>query len=121
MVDSQSSEEIVKACRIEDYAKEHFNLAQGLFRSNQSIEEAVSFMPTPLSRPLLCMNSSFHHAAIVFNKHLWEYTDSKDKEVELEYGLQQMIALLLVSPPPIVDEVYCQTLKQMTKCESQWV
>ena len=67
------------------------------------------------------MDSSFHHAALVFNKHLWEYTNPKGKGTDLVYGLQQMIALLLVSPPPIVDEAYCQTLKQMTKCETQWV
>lgn len=111
----------MKACRLEDYANSHFNLAQGLFKSNQSIEDALSFNPAPLSRPLLRMNSSFYHAAVAFNKHLWEYTNPKGKGKDLEYGLQQIVALLLVSPPPIADEIYCQTLKQMTKCETQWV
>ena len=65
------------------------------------------------------MDPSFHHAAIVFNKHLWEYTDPKEKGARFEPCLQHMIALLLVSPPVVVDEFYCQTLKQMTKCETQ--
>lgn len=97
----------------------HFNLHGGFYRKSTSIHNALVFDPNPLSHPLLKMDKAFQHAALVFNHHLWHYTDISLGEKEPEVHLPKMIALLLVASPLLVDEIYCQVIKQMTECSNQ--
>ena len=84
-----------------------------------SIHKALVFEPHPLSHPLLKMDRTFHSAALLFNQHLWNYTDSSLGSKDPESHLPKMIALLLIDPPLLVDELYCQVVKQMTECSNQ--
>ena len=108
---------ITKAYLMEEYAKEHFQQRQGFFSFTKTpIQNLLTFSSTPLQYPLTKIHRILFLDAFEFNKRLWEYTDLHRFVNDRFASLKRMLFLLLLSPSSLVDEYYCQVIKQMTAC-----
>ena len=115
----RKSQRTLKVCHMDEYAATHFNLSRGWLHSKLDVRQALSFSEAPLEQPLLNVESKFTHMALMLNEFIWSYTKPNPREPCPQKYIQQLIALLMMSPPILVDECYCQTLKQMTGCNTQ--
>ena len=106
---------------MEEYAVEHFNRKHGWLHGEESVESLLAHSDEPLKYPLLKMDSELERCALLLNKEIHEYTDGKKKREDSAERIRRMIALLLLSPAVLVDECYCQLMKHMTKCHTQYV
>lgn len=112
---------VVKACYIEEYAARYFNRKHGWLQREESIESLLSHSSELLKYPLLKMDSQLGRCALIINKEIHDYTEGKRNRNESAECIRRMIALLLLSPVVLVDECYCQLIKQMTKCHTQYL
>ena len=103
-----------KAYYFKDYARQHFNLRRSFFREI-SVDELLHHDGKELQQPLLKMNPGLFKIALLVNHHIHSYCDDRQKE-----HIQRIIAYLLLSPEIMTDECYCQLLKQLTNCKSQY-
>ena len=102
---------------MEEYAKDHFQQKHGLFSFTRiSIHDLITFSDKPLQYPLCKIHHSLVIEALEFNKYLWEYTDLHRLVKDRFVSINNLLYLLLRSPTPLVDEYYCQVIKQMTGC-----
>lgn len=120
-VESAETVQLVKAHYMEEYAVEHFNRKHGWLHGEESVESLLAHSDEPLKYPLLKMDSELERCALLLNKEIHEYTDGKKKREDNAECIRRMIALLLLSPAVLVDECYCQLMKHMTKCHTQYV
>ena len=104
---------------MDEFAANHFNLSRGWLHSKLDVRQALSFSEERLQQPLLNVESKFTHMALMINEFIWSYTKPKRGETSPQKYIQQLIALIMMSPPILLDECYCQTLKQMTGCNTQ--
>ena len=117
--DENKNRLFTKAHHFAEYAEEHFNLSRGWFRGSYSLRQALAFSEERLERPLLRMGANYTYQALIINKLIWLYTKQDPLVASPEIYIQQLIALLLLSPPILTDECYCQAMKQMTSCNTQ--
>ena len=115
----RKSQRVLKVCHMDEYAATHFHLSRGWLHSKLDVRQALSFSDAPLEQPLLNIESKFVHMALMLNEFIWSYTKPNPRETCPQKYIQQLIALLMLSPPILLDECYCQTLKQMTGCNTQ--
>ena len=120
-VESAETVQLVKAHYKEEYAVEHFNRKHGWLHGEESVESLLAHSDEPLKYPLLKKDSELERCALLLNKEIHEYTDGKKKREDNAECIRRMIALLLLSPAVLVDECYCQLMKHMTKCHTQYV
>lgn len=110
----------VKPFQMEDYAKKNYQQRRGFFSFRKTpIDELLSFSNKPINYPLRRMSYSYSSIAITFNQDIWDYTDVSRFVENRNSCLRHLIFILIASPPPLVDEYYCQVIKQMTKCPTQ--
>lgn len=114
-----NTQRTLKVCHMDDFASTHFNLYRGWLHSKLDVHQALSFSKEPLQQPLLNVESKYTHMALMINEFIWSYTKPDPRETCPQKFIQQLIALLMMSPPILLDECYCQTLKQMTGCDTQ--
>ena len=108
---------ITKAYLMEEYAKDHFLQKHGFFSFTKiPIQELLTFSSTPLQYPLCKIHRTFFSEALEFNHFLWDYTDLHRLVKNRFASLRNIIFRILVSPLSLVDEYYCQVMKQMTGC-----
>ena len=117
--DENQNRLFTKAHHFSEYAEKHFNLSRGWFRSSCPLRQALAFSEDRLERPLLQMETNYTYQALIINKLIWLYTKHDPLVASPEIYIQQLISLLLLSPPILIDECYCQTMKQMTSCNTQ--
>lgn len=115
----RKSQRTIKVCHMDEFAANHFNLSRGWLHSKLDVRQALSFSEERLQQPLLNVESKFTHMALMINEFIWSYTKPKRGETSPQKYIQQLIALIMMSPPILLDECYCQTLKQMTGCNTQ--
>lgn len=106
-------EKEVKACYMEEFASKHYDRRKGLFRKH-SLESLLSYNPDELTQPLLLMKSDLSHIALRINHLIHLYLKTHKNEY-----IQKIIAYCLISPAILIDECYCQLVKQLSRCNLQ--
>lgn len=106
-------EHVVKAYYMEEYASNHYDRKKGFFRK-YSLESLLSYDPNELTQPLLLMESNLSHIALKINHFIHLYLKTQKNDY-----IQKIIAYCLVSPVILIDECYCQLLKQLSRCNLQ--
>ena len=66
------------------------------------------------------MDKNYNRTALLLNKEIQTITRGKRDNEGDDECIRRIIALLLLSPEVLIDECYCQLMKQMTKCHTQY-
>ena len=118
--ENTSTTQPMKAFYLEEYAETHFNRGNGWLSREEPIDSLLAYSEDTLSRPLLKMDKSYNRTALLLNKEIQSVTQGKRGNEGDDECIQRIIALLLLSPKVLIDECYCQLMKQMTKCHTQY-
>jgi hypothetical protein len=101
---------------LESYAEARYNFdRKGLFNTRTSLDKLLSWKNDLISSPLHDFDPSLKEDSIQLFKNITGYMGDRHSKKASGDHYQKILTIVLCSPQELVDELFCQICKQLTK------